>query len=191
MFFQLTCCRSPGVHAQCCLVCRGDATLRSNYSTKMKQLMQEASVSADMRHVVDLGCSTGLSALELHQTFPQAQLTALDLSPYFITVAQHDQQQRQVILHKMASAALKVLSTVQLVHIPHLASIRVSPPKHAITQYSCVQQSQCCLCCVASMAIKCILCERVIGRVIIISIWERYIKPAPHVMSTSYEYKNL
>ncbi len=81
----------------------------------MKQLMQEASVSADMRHVVDLGCSTGLSALELHQTFPQAQLTALDLSPYFITVAQHDQQQRQVILHKMASAALKVLSTVQLV----------------------------------------------------------------------------
>lgn len=75
---------------------RGDATLRSNYSTKMKQLMQEASVNTDIRHILDLGCSTGLSTLELHQAFPEAHITALDLSPYFTAVARHDQQQRQM-----------------------------------------------------------------------------------------------
>ena len=79
-----------------CACCRGDAILRSNYSSKLKQLMQEASVSTDIRTAVDLGCSTGLSTLELHAAFPEAQITALDLSPYFIAVANHDQQQRQV-----------------------------------------------------------------------------------------------
>jgi len=64
---------------------------------KMKQLMQEACINTDVRHVVDLGCSTGLSTLELHQAFPEAQITALDLSPYFITVAKHDQRHRLVM----------------------------------------------------------------------------------------------
>ena len=80
--------------------CRGDAMLRSNYSTKMKELMHAASITTNVRHAVDLGCSTGLSTLELHQAFPQAHITALDLSPYFITVAQHDQCQREVTREK-------------------------------------------------------------------------------------------
>lgn len=74
--------------------------LRSNYSTKMKELMHAASITTNVRHAVDLGCSTGLSTLELHQAFPQAHITALDLSPYFITVAQHDQCQREVTREK-------------------------------------------------------------------------------------------
>lgn len=64
--------------------------------------MQEASVSTDIRTAVDLGCSTGLSTLELHAAFPEAQITALDLSPYFIAVANHDQQQRQVCSNRSA-----------------------------------------------------------------------------------------
>ena len=63
--------------------------------------MQEVSVNTDVRHVLDLGCSTGLSTLELHQAFPEAQITALDLSPYFTAVARHDQQQRQVAMRYM------------------------------------------------------------------------------------------
>ncbi|KAL0020907.1 hypothetical protein WJX77_009944 [Trebouxia sp. C0004] len=74
----------------------GDAMLRSNYSTKLKQLMHEACMNTDVRHAVDLGCSTGLSTLELHRSFPEAQITAVDLSPYFITVAKHDQRHRQL-----------------------------------------------------------------------------------------------
>lgn len=73
--------------------------LRSNYSSKLKQLMQSASVSTDIQTAVDLGCSTGLSTSELHAAFPQAHITALDLSPHFIAVAKHDQQQRKVALH--------------------------------------------------------------------------------------------
>ena len=64
---------------------------------KMKRLMQEACMNTDVRHAVDLGCSTGLSTLELHHAFPEAQITAVDLSPYFITVAKHDQRHRQVM----------------------------------------------------------------------------------------------
>ena len=80
--------------------------LRSNYSSKLKQLMQEVSVSTDIRTAVDLGCSTGLSTLELHSAFPGAQVTALDLSPYFIAVANHDQQQRQVCAEQICLACL-------------------------------------------------------------------------------------
>ena len=58
--------------------------------------MQQASVSSDIRHIVDLGCSTGLSSLELHKTFPSAQITAIDLSPHFVAVAKGTQQLRQV-----------------------------------------------------------------------------------------------
>lgn len=76
--------------------CRGDAELRSNYSFKLRHLMQQAGVSSDIRHIIDLGCSTGLSSLELHKTFPSAHITAVDLSPHFIAVAKVTQQQRQV-----------------------------------------------------------------------------------------------
>ena len=58
--------------------------------------MEQAGVKSDIRHAVDLGCSTGLSTLELHTAFHEAQITAVDLSPHFIAVAQVTQQHRQV-----------------------------------------------------------------------------------------------
>ena len=73
----------------------------------MKQLMQEACINTDVRHAVDLGCSTGLSTLELHRAFPEAQITAVDLSPYFITVAKHDQRHRQVMRCVLTSLTAK------------------------------------------------------------------------------------
>ena len=82
--------------------------LRRNYSSKLKQLMQEASVSTEIRTAVDLGCSTGLSTLELHSAFPDAQITAVDMSPYFIAVANHDQQQRQVCAEQSCLACFLV-----------------------------------------------------------------------------------
>ncbi len=38
--------------------------------------------------IVDMGCSTGLSTRWLAAQFPQAQVTGLDLSPYFLAVAE-------------------------------------------------------------------------------------------------------
>ena len=62
----------------------------------MCTLMRQAGIKPDVRQVVDLGCSTGLSSLELHRAFPKAHITALDLSPYFLAVAKFTQRQRQV-----------------------------------------------------------------------------------------------
>lgn len=58
--------------------------------------MQQAGAKQDIRRIVDLGCSTGLSTLELNRAFPKADITALELSPYFLTVAKFAQRQRQV-----------------------------------------------------------------------------------------------
>lgn len=99
------------VDAHILLSCRGDADLRSSYSTKLKHLTQRAGLSSDIRHAVDLGCSTGLSTLELHDTFPDAQLTAVDLSPHFIAVATVTQRRRQVQTHQTLVAESKTVKS--------------------------------------------------------------------------------
>ncbi|KAK9803742.1 hypothetical protein WJX73_010127 [Symbiochloris irregularis] len=66
---------------------RGDARLRASYSEHMLQMIPET--AGEMRRIVDLGCGTGLSALELLRVFPEAQVTGVDLSPHFLAVGQH------------------------------------------------------------------------------------------------------
>ena len=43
--------------------------------------------------VLDLGCSVGLSSCWLAAEWPQAQVTGLDLSPYFLAVAELRERQ--------------------------------------------------------------------------------------------------
>ena len=43
--------------------------------------------------VLDLGCSVGLSSRWLAAEWPQAQVTGLDLSPYFLAVAELRERQ--------------------------------------------------------------------------------------------------
>ena len=62
----------------------GDFTLRDNFHKKMLEILQEQSNKFNPRCILDLGCSTGLSTLKLHSTFPTAKITGLDLSPYFL-----------------------------------------------------------------------------------------------------------
>lgn len=38
--------------------------------------------------ILDIGCSTGLSTRWLQQEFPAADVTGMDLSPYFLSVAE-------------------------------------------------------------------------------------------------------
>ena len=47
--------------------------------------------------IVDLGCATGLSTLELGRCYPEAKILGLDLSPYFLAVAKALQQQRSKV----------------------------------------------------------------------------------------------
>lgn len=42
--------------------------------------------------ILDVGCSTGISCRWLADAFPEAAITGLDLSPYFLAVALYEQQ---------------------------------------------------------------------------------------------------
>lgn len=73
---------------------RGDERLRRSYSTMLQRFMSQLGCPQP-RDIVDLGCATGLSTLELQHTFPEADILGLDLSPYFLAVAKVLQRQRQ------------------------------------------------------------------------------------------------
>ncbi|GIL77539.1 hypothetical protein Vretimale_2936 [Volvox reticuliferus] len=74
----------------------GDAKLRDSYSARLHECLADLGVNADsIRDVVDLGCATGLSSLELLRAFPGAAVTGVDLSPYFLAVGRYEQEQRQ------------------------------------------------------------------------------------------------
>ncbi len=61
---------------------RGDARLRQSYHDVLL-----AKLPNSPERILDIGCSVGMSTLALQETFPQAQITGLDLSPYFLAVA--------------------------------------------------------------------------------------------------------
>ncbi|MBE9004098.1 class I SAM-dependent methyltransferase [Fortiea sp. LEGE XX443] len=74
----------PGAEAQ------GDRQLRQSYHDILKQ-----SLSQEPQDIIDMGCSVGLSTFALQAVYPQAKVTGLDLSPYFLAVANYRAQQRQ------------------------------------------------------------------------------------------------
>jgi len=60
----------------------GDFTLRDNFHKKMLTMLDRTAFKP--RRVLDIGCSTGLSTLKLHDSFPSADIVGVDLSPYMI-----------------------------------------------------------------------------------------------------------
>lgn len=66
---------------------QGDEKLRQSYHDLLKAYLPDAPA-----RVADLGCSVGMSTEVFQTTFPRAQLTGIDLSPYFLAVAQYRQQ---------------------------------------------------------------------------------------------------
>ena len=63
---------------------KGDANLRQSYH----QVLQEK-LTSPPKTIVDLGCGVGMSTLTLQDIYPQAQITGIDLSPYFLAVASY------------------------------------------------------------------------------------------------------
>lgn len=68
----------------------GDDRLRQSYHDVLIAQLPEPPHA-----VVDIGCGVGLSTEAFQTTFPQASLTGVDLSPYFLAVAQYRQQERR------------------------------------------------------------------------------------------------
>lgn len=69
---------------------KGDSRLRESYHNILK-----TEISDPPQDILDLGCSVGLSTFALQKVYPHAGITGLDLSPYFLAVAEYRTQQRQ------------------------------------------------------------------------------------------------
>lgn len=69
---------------------QGDAMLRQSFHRVLQQ-----QISAVPQDIVDLGCSVGMSTFALQSIYPQAKITGVDLSAYFLAVAHYRSQQRQ------------------------------------------------------------------------------------------------
>lgn len=68
----------------------GDTMLRQSYH----QALQEH-VTTTPNTILDLGCGVGMSSIALQEVYPQAEITGIDLSPYFLSVAQYRAKQQQ------------------------------------------------------------------------------------------------
>lgn len=68
----------------------GDPRLRQSFHTVLKETLPVAP-----RSIVDLGCGVGMSTFALQDTFPGTAITGVDLSPYFLAVAEYRAQLRQ------------------------------------------------------------------------------------------------
>ncbi len=68
----------------------GDAQLRHSYH----DLVVKA-VLTPPQNILDLGCSVGMSTFALQEVYPDAQLTGVDLSPYFLAIANYRAKQQQ------------------------------------------------------------------------------------------------
>ena len=112
---------------------KGDARLRQSYHDILKA--QIASAPQDM---VDLGCSVGMSTFALQVLYPEAKITGLDLSPYFLAVAQYRSPSRcqgkttPTWLHALAestglpSASVDLVSACLLFHeLPRTAAVQI------------------------------------------------------------------
>ena len=113
---------------------QGDVRLRQSYHDVLTAQLPTAPPT-----ILDLGCSVGMSTFALQTTFPTAQLTGLDLSPYFLAVAQLRSQQKTgtessnlTWLHALAEAtglpdaAFDLVSACLMFHeLPGTAAIAI------------------------------------------------------------------
>ena len=83
---------SHAVHARICEDSgeKGDMMLRQSFQTVLQEIIPTPPAA-----ILDLGCSVGMSTFALQALYPQAQITGVDLSPYFLAIAQYRTEQRQ------------------------------------------------------------------------------------------------
>lgn len=114
-------------------IAEGDAQLRQSYHAVLQD-----TISTPPETVLDLGCSVGMSTFALQNVFPDAQVIGLDLSPYFLAIAQyqsrtkHQRSQPPQWLHAAAEAtglpdqSVDLVSAHLLFHeLPQQAAIAI------------------------------------------------------------------
>ncbi|MEM7555522.1 MAG: class I SAM-dependent methyltransferase [Cyanobacteria bacterium P01_A01_bin.84] len=77
----------------------GDAKLRQSYHDILQQKIEAP------QDIVDFGCGVGLSTFPIQEMYPEAQVTGVDLSAYFLAVANYRSQQHQMNINWVHAAA--------------------------------------------------------------------------------------
>ncbi len=77
----------------------GDRLLRSSYHEIITNQIPTPQT------ILDLGCSVGMSTFALQAVYPKAEITGLDLSPYFLAVAKYSSLERQSSINWLHSTA--------------------------------------------------------------------------------------
>ncbi|MEH2081907.1 MAG: class I SAM-dependent methyltransferase [Nostoc sp.] len=78
----------------------GDAKLRQSYHDILK-----VQIPNQPQDILDLACGVGLSTFTIQEIYPYAKITGLDLSPYFLAVANYRAQQRQAKINWLHAQA--------------------------------------------------------------------------------------
>jgi len=79
---------------------QGDAKLRQSYHDILK-----VQIPNQPQDILDLCCGVGLSTFTMQEIYPHANITGLDLSPYFLAVANYRAQQRQAKINWLHAQA--------------------------------------------------------------------------------------
>jgi ubiquinone/menaquinone biosynthesis C-methylase UbiE len=107
---------------------QGDTMLRSSYHQVLKEQLP-----IQPKNILDLGCSVGMSTFTLQELYPDAQLTGVDLSPYFLAIAQYRDQHNKVKWVNaaaeatgLADASFDLVSACLMFHeLPQQASVAI------------------------------------------------------------------
>ncbi|MEH2282226.1 MAG: class I SAM-dependent methyltransferase [Nostoc sp.] len=78
----------------------GDAKLRQSYHDILK-----VQIPNQPQDILDLACGVGLSTFTMQEIYPHAKITGLDLSPYFLAVANYRAGQRQAKINWLHAQA--------------------------------------------------------------------------------------
>jgi ubiquinone/menaquinone biosynthesis C-methylase UbiE len=115
----------------------GDARLRQSYHSVLQKHLPAAP-----RAIADIGCSVGMSTFALQDSFPNAQVTGVDLSPYFLAVANYKAQGRSPLPRWINAAAestglpddsCDLVSACLLFHeLPQSAAIAIFQEAHRL-----------------------------------------------------------
>lgn len=108
----------------------GDRLLRESYHNILK-----ANLPEPPQKIADLGCGAGLSTEALQELFPEAEVTGVDLSPYFLAVAKYRTAQTNSQLHwhhgagedtKLPAESFNLVSVSLVFHeLPKKAAIAI------------------------------------------------------------------
>lgn len=79
---------------------QGDTRLRQSYHDILKTQITPAP-----RDILDMGCSVGMSTFAIQDIYPLALVTGVDLSPYFLAVANYRTGQRNAKINWVHAAA--------------------------------------------------------------------------------------